>query len=419
MNLFKPHIEQAKPYKGGSTREESSTKGGSIKEHSIKERGSAGAATGVGPRTIYKLSSNENLLGPSPKAILAIQNNLHSLNEYRYENDKVFCETLSDFFGRAPGAAEHRPGATQHRPEATQFITANSGMELLDLICRGFLEPGAECILSTPTFLAYKSFAGIEGARVVDVPLKDAGFADAPPKDTDFALDVEGILAAVNERTRILFIANPNNPTGSFFSKQSIDRLIGQLPPHVVVIYDEVYYHYVDKPDYARAIDYIEQGKNIIGIHSFSKAYGLAGIRLGYAFSTPEIAGYLHKLRRPFMINTLSMEAGIAALGDREHIRRTVNNVITEKEWLYKQLKEQGIAYWESQANFILFRSPYANEAFVRDMLEQGIMVRSGEVFGAPGCCRVTIGDREANRAFGLALEEIMALGTHDRELRL
>jgi histidinol-phosphate aminotransferase len=362
MNFFKPHIEQAKPYKGGSTREGNVTAG----------------------KTVYKLSSNENLLGPSPKALLAIQNNLHSLNEYRYENDRVFCEALSDFWDR--------------RLAPDQFITANSGMELLDLICRGFLEPGAECILSTPTFLAYKSFAGVEGARVVDVPLKGE----------DFALDVEGILDAVNERTRILFIANPNNPTGSFFSRQSIDSLIGQLPPQVVVIYDEVYYHYVDQPDYPRALDYISQGKNVIGIHSFSKAYGLAGIRLGYAFSTPSIAGYLHNLRRPFMINTLSMEAGIAALGDREHIQRTVDNVRTEKEGLYRQLKGQGIAYWESQANFILFRSPYANDAFVRDMLEQGIMVRSGEVFGAAGCCRVTIGDKEANRAFGRALEGVL-----------
>lgn len=378
MNFFKPHIEQAKPYKGGSTRE--------------------------GSNAVYKLSSNENLLGPSPKALLAIQNNLHSLNEYRYENDRVFCEALSDFWDQAadaPGKDPAAPGARHLAPD--QFITANSGMELLDLICRGFLEPGAECILSTPTFLAYKSFAGMEGARVVDVPLKGE----------DFALDVEGILEAVNERTRILFIANPNNPTGSFFSRQSIDSLIGKLPVQVVVIYDEVYYHYVDKTDYPRALDYISQGKNVIGIHSFSKAYGLAGIRLGYAFSTPAIAGYLHNLRRPFMINTLSMEAGIAALGDREHIQRTIDNVRTEREVMYRHLKEQGIAYWESQANFILFRSPYANDAFVRDMLDQGIMVRSGEVFGAAGCCRVTIGDKEANKAFGRALGNLVSLGAY------
>lgn len=360
MNIYKPHIEQTQPYKGGSTREE----------------------TG---RTIYKLSSNENLLGPSPKALQAIQNNLHTLNEYRYENDRVFCEALADFFG--------------HELEPTQFITANSGMELLDLVCRGFLEPGTECILSTPTFLAYQSFACVEGARVIDIPLKGE----------NFALDVDGILAAVNERTRILFIANPNNPTGSFFPRTDTYRLIDALPPHVVVVYDEVYHHFVDRTDYARAVDYIAQGKNVVGIHSFSKAYGLAGIRLGYAFSTPRIAAYLQKLRRPFMVNTLSMEAGIAALGDRVHIQRTVENTILEKEWLYGQLKRQGIPFWKTQANFILFRAPYENVAFVPDMLEQGVMVRSGEVFGAPGCCRVTIGDRTANQAFGKALETVCA----------
>jgi len=364
MNIFKPHVQQATPYRGGSTRE------------------AAGAVAGK----VYKLSSNENLLGPSPKAIQAIRDNLHTLGEYRYENDLAFCEALSEYF--------------TGRLTPRQFITANSGMELLDLVCRGFLEPGTECILSTPTFLAYKSFAGMEGARVVDVPLKGG----------DFDLDTDGILAAVNDRTRLLFIANPNNPTGSFFPRASTDRLIAQLPPHVIVVYDEVYHHYVDRPDYARAADYIAQGKNVIGIHSFSKAFGLAGIRLGYAFSTPEIADYLHNLRRPFMINTLSMEAGIAALLDTEHIRRTVDNTAMEKEWLYRQLSRSGLTYWKSQANFVLFRSPYAGDAFVGDMLEQGIMVRGGDVFGAPGCCRVTIGDREANRAFGRALEEVLHL---------
>jgi histidinol-phosphate aminotransferase len=370
MNLYKPHIAQARPYKGGSTREGLPANG----------------------RTIYKLSSNENLLGPSPKAVQAIKDNLSSLNEYRYENDHIFCDALSDFF-------DHTQGGSRHVLAAGQFITANSGMELLDLVCRGFLAPGTECILSTPTFLAYKSFAGVEGAGVVDIPLKG----------DRFELDVEGILAAVNERTRILFIANPNNPTGCFFPKSATDQLIHALPSHVVVVYDEVYHHYVDKPDYARAADYISRGKNVVGIHSFSKAYGLAGIRLGYAFSTPEIAGYLHKLRRPFMVNTLSMEAGLAALGDTEHIRRTVENALAEKEWLYARFGEAGIPYWETQANFILFRPPYAVGPFVQDMLAQGVMVRSGEVFGAPGCCRVTIGTREANSAFVTGMEEVMS----------
>jgi histidinol-phosphate aminotransferase len=206
---------------------------------------------------------------------------------------------------------------------------------------------------------------------------------------------------------KILFLSNPNNPTGGFFSRELTDRLIKQLPEHVVVVYDEVYHHYVDEPDYARAAEYIAQGYNVIGLHSFSKAYGLAGILLGYVFAGREIAAYLQKLGRPFMINSLSMEAGMAALKDTDHIDKTVKHISHEKPWMYRQLKALGIRYWDSQANFILSWSPYPSSEFIGDMFDEGIMVRGGEVFGAPGCCRVTVGTSEANKAFIGALKKI------------
>jgi histidinol-phosphate aminotransferase len=350
--FFKPCILNTKPYQGGSTRGEN------------------------GERKVYKLSSNENLLGASPKAIRAIKENLHMLHEYNFLDDGRFREALACSFDFAIGAE--------------YFFTANSGMELLDLICRGFLEPGDQCILSTPTFLAYKSFAEVGGASVIDIPLQ--------PKD--FSLQVENILGAVNEKTKIIFISSPNNPTGSIVTSNEMEVLVENLPAQVLIVYDEVYHHYVDHPKYARAIDFIKKEYPVIGLHSFSKAYGLAGIRLGYAFSTPAITGYLRQLRRPFMINSLSMEAGMAALKDKEHIQKTMEMVEGEKRWLYQELKKFGISYWPSHANFILFRSPYETGHFAADMLESGVMVRTGEVFGAGGCIRVTVGTREANAAF-------------------
>lgn len=361
ISIFKPSILASKPYRGGVSR-------GELKVKPTVER-------------VYKMSSNENMLGPSPKALAAIQRNLANLNEYNFHDDDPFREALAEAF--------------DHQLSAEQFVTANSGSEILDLIMRGFLDVNSEVIISTPTFGAYKSFAGVQGAKTVDIQLVGE----------NFDLDVEGILSGVNENTRLVFITNPNNPTGSFIPKTLIDTLIYSLPSHVVVVYDEVYYHYVEAKNYARAADYIAEGRNVIGVHSFSKGYGLAGIRLGYAFSTPEIAAYLNLLRRPFMINTLTMEAGIAALKDTEHIAATQALNKMGKQWIYDQLDALNIQCWRSEANFILFKSPFENAVFTDKMLENGVMIRPCELFGLPNFTRVTIGTMEANRAFIAALK--------------
>ena len=362
MPSFKNYILNTVPYKGGSTRTE----------------------TGLPDNlALHKMSSNENPLGASPKAVEAIYNNIHLISEYGFMNDRPFTEKLSVFFDGSM------------KPE--QFLPANSGMELLDMICRAFLNPGDSCILSSPTFMAYKNFAELCGASVVDVPLK---------KD-DFALDVYGIIAAVDDTTKLIFISNPNNPTGSFYSKMEIDELFNHLPEQVVVVYDEAYYQYVGRPDYPRAQDYIEKGKNIIGLHSFSKAYGLAGLRLGYIFSNEKITGYLRHLRRPFMINSLSMVAGMAALDDWEHLAATLKLVHEERRWMYQQLNKLRIQYWKSEANFILIRPAMDAGIFTIKLLESGVMVREADVMGAPGCVRITIGTRKMNEAFISALNNL------------
>jgi len=363
ISLFKPHIETATQYKGGVTRGENTLKAGVEK--------------------VYKMSSNENALGASPKAVQAILDHLNIIHEYSYHDDDRLRDAL---------AAHFSPNIS---PD--QFITANSGMELLDMFSRGFLEPGLECIVSMPTFGAYRNFAQGQGGVIVDIPLKGE----------NFELDVPGILAAVNQKTRMIYITNPNNPTGTLIPKDVTDSLINSLPDHIAVIYDEVYYHYANPENYARAIDYINAGKNVIGLHSFSKSYGLAGLRLGYAFSTPEMAAYLNKIRRPFMINTLTMEAGLAALGDYQHIADSVRMNADGKQWLYHEFERLGTHYWPTEANFILFKSPIPNDLLIPKMMEYGIMIRPTELLGIPGCARVTIGMPDANRAFIDALKKV------------
>lgn len=356
MPIFKEYILNTHPYKGGSTREE---------------------------KNIIKLSSNENPLGASPKAVEAIIKCIHNVSEYGFQDDQLFTEKLSQFF--------------EGRMSPGQFLPANSGMELLDMICRAFLSPGDSCILSSPTFMAYKNFSELCGAKVINVPLKP----------DSFALDVNGIITAINETTRLIFISNPNNPTGSFITRKEMDELINHLPDHVVLVYDEAYYQYVGQADYPRAQDYIEKGKNVIGLHSFSKAYGLAGLRLGYIFSTLKITEYLRHLRRPFMVNSLSMEAGMAALDDWKHLAATLKLIHTEKKWLYQELDKLKIHYWKTETNFILIRPELEAGIFTAKLLEAGIMVRTTEIMGAPGCVRVTIGTSEMNVAFILALMNI------------
>ena len=359
---FKSYLKKPIPYKGGKSKEEVSTNG----------------------KKLYKLSSNENPIGASPKALAAIQANLTKLYEYPDRTDQRLLEALSIFY--------------QGVLAPYQFISTNSGVANLELIMRGFLQEGAECIYSNPAFGPYKSFPNKLGAKAIDVPLLG----------DHFQLNVEGILNAINERTRLIFITSPNNPTGTHIPKVQVDQLIYQIPDHVVVVFDEVYYQFADAKDFVRALPYVREGKNVIAVNSFSKAYGLAGLRIGYSYSTPEIATYLHQLRIPFMINSLSLEAAMAALKDDAFIEKTVQLVHQEKEYLYEQLQRLGIQHWKTQANFILIQPAMNPVVLEAALLQEGVMVRPVAGFGAPNCVRVTIGNREANEAFLQGLKKVL-----------
>ena len=361
IDIFKPYLQVGLEYKGGKS--------------------VSAVATGI--KKIYKLSSNENILGSSPKAIKAIEKNLTTLNIYPDNTDIRLREALSKFYN--------------NELTANQFITTPSGSEILEIIIRAFLGEGTECIISNPCFMPYKMFSQKQGAKVIDVRLKDP----------DYSLDIDGIIRAINSKTRMIFLTSPNNPTGTYIPKKDLDKLMRNIPDHVIVVLDEVYFQFADAPDFVRPLHYVKKGKNIIGINSFSKAYGLAGLRLGYAYFTPKIAKYVRQLIKPFFVNTLALEAGIAALSDKAFLKKTVNLVLREKKYLYKELDKTGIHYWKTQGNFILLKPEMDISDFEDAMLRQGVMVRPVAGFGAPGCVRVTIGTREANKAFIAALKTL------------
>ena len=363
IDIFKPYLLPKAAYSGGKGRKEV-------------------ANTTLGKK-IYKLSSNENVLGSSPKALEAIRNHIGSLNEYPERTDVKLRKALTDFY---KGVLD-----------SNQFVTENSGVSIIEIICRAFISDGLEVIVSNPCFKPYMMFTKNCGGVVVDVPLIEE----------NYELDVDGILDKINDKTRLIFLTNPNNPTGTHLPKQQIDELFEKVPSHVVVVIDEVYFQFADAPDYIRAHHYVTKGRQVIGINSFSKAYGLAGLRLGYAYAPENIATYLRQLNRPFNLSTLSLEAGIAALGDVDFIQKTVEMVQSQKIYLYSELDDIGITYWPSQTNFILIKPSINTQEFESQMLTHGIMVRQVAKFGAPGCVRVTIGDQEANEAFIHALKQI------------
>ncbi len=339
----------------------------------------------IGDKPFYKMSSNENALGPSPKAVEAVKAAAVKLHEYGYRTDEAFRKKLSEHmnFDYAPD----------------QFFTANSGLEIIDLIARAFLKPGTEAIFSNPTFHVYEIFTQINGAKVVNVPLTEG----------DFDLDVDGILNAINENTRLVFITNPNNPTGTMIPRAKVDAVVYNVPDHVIVVHDEAYHHFNESVEFPKSNIYINDGRKVIGLHSFSKAFGLAGLRVGYGFTTKRIADYMQKLKRPFYINTLSMEGALAALDDTEHIEATKKMVREGRAQIYPALDELGLTYWESHTNFILFKSPGDTDSLIEELLQHGISVRSGANNGAPGHIRVTIGKPDANEAFVTALKAVLS----------
>lgn len=327
-----------------------------------------------------KLASNENPLGPSPLALNAIQQAVKDLNRYPDSGSYYLCERLSNCFG----------------VEKENIILGNGSDDIIAMLARVLLQPGDEAVLPRPSFLFYEIMIRGSGALPIEVPLKD-----------NFT-DLSSMLERISAKTRLIFLTNPHNPTGTLIDRPALDEFVKAIPADVVLVIDEAYIEFVREPDCPISIDYLDSGKTVVGLRTFSKAYGLAGLRIGYGLMPPFLADILNRIRQPFNVNSLAQAAAIAALDDEVFLQDTVKLVSDELNFIYAGLDERGIEYLKSQANFLLIKVGKDANTVFEELLKQGVIVRSMTSYGYPDCIRVNVGLHTENVRMLEALDKVL-----------
>ena len=333
----------------------------------------------LGIQNIIKLASNENPLGASPKA-LAMLKNPGDLSRYPDGNGFRLKAALAKY----------------HGIDADQITLGNGSNEILELIARAILTPAHEVVFSEHAFAVYPLVTQAISAKAVVVPAKNWGH------------DVDGMLSAITANTRLMFVANPNNPTGTWLKKAELRRLLESVPDNLIVVVDEAYFDYVQEPDYPNSMEWLSDFPNLLVTRTFSKAYGLAGFRIGYGVAHKEIADLLNRVRQPFNINNLALACAEAALSDREHIRKTISNNQTGMKYLMESFKKMGLDYIPSTGNFICVDLKRPGREIYNKLLYEGVIVRPVDNYGMPNHLRVTIGREEENKRFIEALEKVI-----------
>ena len=328
-----------------------------------------------------KLASNENPLGPSPKAVAAIRETLGGLHRYPdgsgYYLRRRLCEKFAVPFDG--------------------IVLGDGSNEIIELVTRSFLLPGDEVVMPAPSFLLYEIAVRTMGARAVPVPLKDC------------AIDLDAMAEAVTPRTKIVFVNNPNNPTGTIVSKQTFERFLTRIPKGIIVMLDEAYVEFVRDDDIPRGFDYVEMdGPFVVVLRTFSKIYGLAGLRIGYGAMAPSVADYLNRVRQPFNTGTLSQVAALAALEDEDFVQRTRNVVWEGLRYLYDEVERMGLRYHRSQANFFLIEVPCNARKVFEAMLHRGVIIRAMNSYGMERVIRVNAGLPEENERFVQSLGHVL-----------
>jgi histidinol-phosphate aminotransferase len=354
-----PHnILQIRPYKPGKPEEEL------MRELNLKR--------------VIKLASNENCLGPSPLAMKAMQSALARTHRYPDGSGYYLRHALSE----------------KLRVDFSQIILGNGSTDLVNLIARTYLQAGDNSITADQTFLMYKIATLAMNGTCTQVPLQN------------YTFDLPGIAKAVNENTRLIYIANPNNPSGTIITADQLKWFLTSIPPQVLVVLDEAYFHYVDRPDYPDGIQYLHEFQNLIVLRTFSKVYGLAGIRMGFGIACAEIIENLNRIRSPFNTSVLAQAAALAALDDHQHVLRSQDTNRKELAFLQEEFTRIGVPYIPSVANFILL--PLENASKIYELLlHKGIIVRPMNSFNLPEGLRITIGTHEENVAFLDAFQKI------------
>lgn len=335
-------------------------------------------------RDIVKLASNENPLGPCPSSIAAVQQRLASTHYY----PDAACLELGEVVSTRLGV------------EPSQLVFGNGSDECIHLLGLTFLEPGDEMVTGEPTFVLYEAASRLAGATRIGVPLT-AG---------DLRHDAKKIIAAFTDKTRLVIIANPHNPTGSIITKADVDSILESLPSRALLVLDEAYVDYIEGIDsFPFAIDYIAAGKPVISLRTYSKLYGLAGFRVGYAVSSHEVIAHMQKARSPFNVNTLAQAAAIAATLDMTFADDSRKVNAAGMNQLIEGSKALGLTTVPSHANFILVDTHRPCRTIYDILLSEGVIVRAGDIFGLPTMLRVTIGTYTQNARFLDALAIAMS----------
>jgi histidinol-phosphate aminotransferase len=333
---------------------------------------------GLNPSDIVKVASNENPLGPSPLAKEAMRAALEEAHIYP-----------------DGGGYRLRNGiATTFDLPIDQVIIGNGSNEIIELLCHSFLNPEAELIAAEHAFVVYKLMATLFGARYVEVP------------DPGFVHDLDAMADAITERTRLVFIANPNNPTGTMVGQEEIDRFMARVPEHVVVVFDEAYYEFVKNPP--DTLKYVREGRNVCVLRTFSKIHGLAALRAGFGLASKAVTTILQKARQPFNVNAIAQAGALAALNDSKHVDAT--RAINDEglSFYEKAFAERGLKFVPSMANFILVEVGDGDRVF-REMLQQGVIVRAMRSYKLPEWVRISIGTPAQNRRCLEVLDQVLS----------
>jgi histidinol-phosphate aminotransferase len=335
----------------------------------------------LGVAGAIKMASNENPLGPSPRVAEAIANEIRDLNRYPEGTSLALRLALAE----------------RHAIDPAAIVVGSGSNEIIELLAHVYLGPGDEAVIADPTFPMYYPAIRVTGGEVIRVPCRE------------LTHDLAAMAAAVTPRTRLVFVCNPNNPTGTMVSAREVASFMETVPMSALVVFDEAYHEYVQDPDYPRTIEYLRAGRNVAILRTFSKIYALAGLRVGYALTQPEIAALLHRVRLPFNVSTLGQVAALASLGDPHQITRSVRVNEAGKSYLREHLPALGVTVTPSQSNFLLVRFPRPAGPIAAELERAGIIVRPMGTFRLPPeYARITVGTEPENERLVAALGAIL-----------
>ncbi|HEX7343132.1 MAG TPA: histidinol-phosphate transaminase [bacterium] len=333
-----------------------------------------------GVTDVVKLASNENPLGPSPKAVRAMQEAIGQVQLYPDGNAYYLRRRLAEY----------------HDLPMESILLGNGSVEIVEIIAEAYLEPGRQAVTGPQAFFKYRIACQMMGVRPIMVPMPE------------FQYDIEAMIRALTPRTKVVFIANPNNPTGWYLGRRDVERLLGALPQGAILVLDQAYFEYVQQPDYPDGLQYVKAGAPVIVLRSFSKVYGLAGVRCGYALTRPDIAADLQKVREVFNCNSLAQAAALASLDDGDYLGKSIENNRQRLQDLDKGLNKLGLKALPSVCNFILVDFGKPIGPIFQELLKRGVIIRPMEPYDLPTCARVSVGLPEQHQKLFSALREIL-----------